>query len=88
MNLKALSPSNARRRLYLLQGAARSGLYGAVAAIITAIGGSAALWVLSFGSITPETLWPQGLLFQVTVGMSVFGALLAAGIWLLGQRRR
>lgn len=81
------SAERLRRAAVYLQGAARAGLYGAVAAIGIAIGGTLALTVLSWGAITPSTLWPQGLFFQVTVGMSIFGALLAVAIWALGVRR-
>ncbi len=87
MSAQLSSTERLRRAVAYAQAAARAGLYGAVAAIGIAIGGTLALTVLSWGAITPSTLWPQGLFFQVTVGMAIFGALLAVGIWAMGARR-
>lgn len=76
-----------RSRLELLGGAARAAFYGAVAALVIAIGGPLVLTLLTWGTITPTNLWPQGLFFQVTVGMLIFGAVLAVAIWLVSSWR-
>lgn len=62
-------------------GICRGAFYGVMTALTIAIGGPLVLTLLSWGAVTPVTLWPPGLYFQVTVGMMMFGAAFGAVLW-------